>query len=246
MRAELRKARVPRSARGGTVLLCRRRTGPVLVNPLFRGQHLGWEDLRRTREKLGGLCSERGCDFSNDVRSARLFATKRVEDPERGGRRPRGVPVDGSYSSCASGSAPVNSSATSSAFSGFASIRTTNAYGVSISAPHRFNQLPELAPQCYVTAKATARRLKHVEPQCGPAIGTAPSRRKGETTAMTDQANQIAALLQEAGETHHLVYRILDGTTRGTRTGSSTCLSCRRSWKPPRYAASCMATRDAR
>src|SRR5204862_256223 len=35
-------------------------------------------------------------------------------------------------SACASGSAPVNSSATSSAFSGFASIRATNAYGVSI------------------------------------------------------------------------------------------------------------------
>jgi hypothetical protein len=28
---------------------------------------------------------------------------------------------------------------------------------------------------------------------------------------MTDQSSQIAALLHEAGETHHLVYRIVDG-----------------------------------
>ncbi len=28
---------------------------------------------------------------------------------------------------------------------------------------------------------------------------------------MTDQSTQIAALLHEAGETHHLVYRIVDG-----------------------------------
>ncbi len=28
---------------------------------------------------------------------------------------------------------------------------------------------------------------------------------------MTDQLEQIAALLHEAGETHHLVYRIVDG-----------------------------------
>src|ERR1700756_2889287 len=28
---------------------------------------------------------------------------------------------------------------------------------------------------------------------------------------MTDQASRIAALLHEAGETHHLVYRIVDG-----------------------------------
>jgi hypothetical protein len=28
---------------------------------------------------------------------------------------------------------------------------------------------------------------------------------------MSDQASQIAALLHEAGETHHLVYRIVDG-----------------------------------
>src|SRR5436190_18769549 len=40
---------------------------------------------------------------------------------------------------------------------------------------------------------------------------TAPSRRKGETTVMSERATQIAALLHEAGETHHLVYRIVDG-----------------------------------
>jgi hypothetical protein len=28
---------------------------------------------------------------------------------------------------------------------------------------------------------------------------------------MTDQANRVAALLHEAGETHHIVYRIVDG-----------------------------------
>lgn len=28
---------------------------------------------------------------------------------------------------------------------------------------------------------------------------------------MSEQTNQIAALLHEAGETHHLVYRIVDG-----------------------------------
>ena len=28
---------------------------------------------------------------------------------------------------------------------------------------------------------------------------------------MSDRTNQIAALLHEAGETHHLVYRIVDG-----------------------------------
>ena len=28
---------------------------------------------------------------------------------------------------------------------------------------------------------------------------------------MTDESTQIAALLHEAGETHHLVYRIVDG-----------------------------------
>ncbi len=28
---------------------------------------------------------------------------------------------------------------------------------------------------------------------------------------MTDQSSRIAALLHEAGETHHLVYRIVDG-----------------------------------
>ena len=28
---------------------------------------------------------------------------------------------------------------------------------------------------------------------------------------MTDQSDRIAALLHEAGETHHLVYRIVDG-----------------------------------
>jgi len=45
-----------------------------------------------------------------------------------------------------------------------------------------------------------------------------------ETTGMTDQSSQIAALLHEAGETHHLVYRIVDGDDptgrRGTATGS--------------------------
>ena len=40
---------------------------------------------------------------------------------------------------------------------------------------------------------------------------TAPSRRKGQTTVMSEQATRIAALLHEAGETHHLVYRIVDG-----------------------------------
>src|SRR5438477_11871015 len=38
-----------------------------------------------------------------------------------------------------------------------------------------------------------------------------PSGRKGKTTVMNNQTNQIAALLHEAGETHHLVYRIVDG-----------------------------------
>ena len=28
---------------------------------------------------------------------------------------------------------------------------------------------------------------------------------------MTDQSDRLAALLHEAGETHHLVYRIVDG-----------------------------------
>ena len=32
-----------------------------------------------------------------------------------------------------------------------------------------------------------------------------------ETRAMTDQSTGVAALLHEAGETHHLVYRIVDG-----------------------------------
>ena len=40
---------------------------------------------------------------------------------------------------------------------------------------------------------------------------TAPSPRNSETTVMSEQATQIAALLHEAGETHHLVYRIVDG-----------------------------------
>ena len=40
---------------------------------------------------------------------------------------------------------------------------------------------------------------------------TASSRWRGETTVMSEQATQIAALLHEAGETHHLVYRIVDG-----------------------------------
>ena len=39
----------------------------------------------------------------------------------------------------------------------------------------------------------------------------APGRWKGQTTVMSEQATQIAALLHEAGETHHLVYRIVDG-----------------------------------
>ena len=38
-----------------------------------------------------------------------------------------------------------------------------------------------------------------------------PSGRKGKTTVMNNQTNQIAALLHEAGETHHLVCRIVDG-----------------------------------
>ncbi len=33
----------------------------------------------------------------------------------------------------------------------------------------------------------------------------------GETTAMSERTSQIAPLLHEAGETHHLVYRIVDG-----------------------------------
>jgi hypothetical protein len=40
---------------------------------------------------------------------------------------------------------------------------------------------------------------------------------------MTDQSIRVAALLHEAGETHHLVYRIVDGETptghRGMPTG---------------------------
>ena len=32
-----------------------------------------------------------------------------------------------------------------------------------------------------------------------------------ETRVMNDQSTQIAGLLHEAGETHHLVYRIVDG-----------------------------------
>ena len=40
---------------------------------------------------------------------------------------------------------------------------------------------------------------------------TAPSSRKGETTVISEQATRIAALLHEAGETHRLVYRIVDG-----------------------------------
>ena len=34
---------------------------------------------------------------------------------------------------------------------------------------------------------------------------------KSDTRVMNNQATQIAGLLHEAGETHHLVYRIVDG-----------------------------------
>ena len=39
----------------------------------------------------------------------------------------------------------------------------------------------------------------------------ARSRKNDQTTVMNEQATRIAALLHEAGETHHLVYRIVDG-----------------------------------
>ena len=32
-----------------------------------------------------------------------------------------------------------------------------------------------------------------------------------ETKTMNDQSSRVAALLHEAGETHHIVYRIVDG-----------------------------------
>jgi hypothetical protein len=48
---------------------------------------------------------------------------------------------------------------------------------------------------------------------------------------MTDALEQISGLLHEAGETHPRVYRIVDGADEdwppGTRSGSSTCPSCR-------------------
>ena len=47
----------------------------------------------------------------------------------------------------------------------------------------------------------------------------------------TDTTERIAALLHEAAETHHVVYRIVDGEDpdgrRGTRTGSCGSPSCR-------------------
>jgi hypothetical protein len=37
---------------------------------------------------------------------------------------------------------------------------------------------------------------------------------------MDDRTARIAALLHEAGETHHLVYRIVDGEIRTGRRGT--------------------------
>jgi hypothetical protein len=51
----------------------------------------------------------------------------------------------------------------------------------------------------YGTPEPSASRPLHPE---------APFR---ETRAMTDQSDRVAALLHEAGETHHRVYRIVDG-----------------------------------
>src|SRR4029453_14820394 len=67
-----------------------------------------------------------------------IFAAERGEDPNVVGevRAAYQSTVPGSAS--ASGSAPVNRAARSSAFSGLASMRATNAYGVSIVPPSRF------------------------------------------------------------------------------------------------------------
>ena len=60
-------------------------------------------------------------------------------------------------------------------------------------------------------AKLCAAGLAERNRGLGFAMRTAPRRRKGETTAISEQTTQTAALLHEAGATHHLVYRIVDG-----------------------------------
>src|ERR1700747_77260 len=50
---------------------------------LLCGQHIGRQDLRRPCKKFVGLRHESSRNLTVDVRLACVFATERVEDPER-------------------------------------------------------------------------------------------------------------------------------------------------------------------
>ena len=58
---------------------------------------------------------------------------------------------------------------------------------------------------------------------------------------MTDALEQISGLLHEAGETHHRVYRIVDGADDDWASWYAQwlidCPNCRACWVPGRCAA---------
>lgn len=99
---------------------------------LLGREHVGRENLRRRGQKLVCVSHQRRRDLAVDVCLAVVLAANvsKIQNVVADVCAAYQLTVPGSAS--AKGSAPVKSAATSAAFSGLASIRATNAYGVLI------------------------------------------------------------------------------------------------------------------
>ena len=102
---------------------------------LFAGKHVGGEDLRWAREQFVGFRHQRCRDLALEVCLPCVFAAERVEDPEGGRRRSRGVPIDGARLGLGERERAGQQGCDVLGPVGLASILATNAKGVLMTSP---------------------------------------------------------------------------------------------------------------